>query len=110
MIPLMLILLAAVLSGLAVAAVAKFVHWPTAPLAVAASGTFVAVLVWRLLANLWALNEDFMPLVSIGDTGCLVAGGLAPALSASAAGPLPRKVLVTVAGAVAAFAVNVVVL
>lgn len=65
---------------------------------------------WRLLANVLALNEDFMPAVSIADTLCLVAGGLPPAVVYAVLRPLPRGGWVVLAGAVAAFVVNVVVL
>lgn len=110
MVPLVLILIAAVLSGMAVAAAARFARWPAAPLTVAAGGTFVAVLVWRVLANVWSLNDDFMPAVSVGDVVCLIAGGLAPALAAASNRVLARKTLVIATGAVVAFIVNVVIL
>lgn len=105
----LLILLAALFSGAAVAVAARFVHWPLLHLILAGAGTFVAVLGWRLLANILSLNEDFMPAVSIADTACLVAGGLPPAL-VTAARPLSRKSVVVAAGAIAAFVVNVVIL
>lgn len=110
MVPLVLILAAGALSGLAVAAAARFARWPAVPLTVAAGGTFVAILVWRLLANVWSLNDDFMPAISVGDTVCLIAGGLAPTLAAASNRALARKSLVVAAGAVVAFIVNVVIL
>ncbi len=110
MIPPVLILVAALLSGMAVAVSARLSHWPAVPLVVATAGTFVVVLGWRLMANLWSLNEDFMPAISVADSVCLIAGGLPPALTAAAARPLPRMSLVIATGAVSAFVVNVVIL
>lgn len=110
MVPLVLILIAAVVSGLAVGAAARFARWPAVPLAVAAGGTFIAVLVWRVLANVWSINDDFMPAISVGDAVCLVAGGLAPALAAASNRALARKTLVIATGAAVAFIVNVVIL
>lgn len=104
-----LILLAALLAAAGVAVAARFARWTGTPTVLAAAGTFVALLGWRLLANLLSLNEDFMPAVSVADTVCLIAGGLAPALVA-AARPLARKSVVIAAGALVAFLVNVVVL
>ncbi|AMM32930.1 hypothetical protein SA2016_2261 [Sinomonas atrocyanea] len=105
-----LILLAALLSAAAVAVAALLARWPASPLAVSAAGVFAAVVGWRLLANVWLLNEDFMPAVSVGDVICLIAGGLPPALVAAAMRPLARTSLVVAAGTVVAFLVNVVVL
>lgn len=110
MVPIQLVLAAAVLSGAAVAFAARAARWPTPSLATATSGTFAAVLAWRLLANVWSLNDDFMPVVSVADTVCLIAGGLPPALAVAGARPLSRTALVVATGAVAAFIVNVVIL
>lgn len=106
----LLILLAALLSAVAVAIAARLAQWPALSLWLSAAGVFVAVLAWRLLANLWSLNEDFMPAVSMGDAVCLLAGGVPPAVVAAARRPLARMSLVTAAAAVVAFLVNVVVL
>jgi hypothetical protein len=110
MVPPALILAAALISGSAVAVAARACHWQPLPLAAATAGTFVAVLGWRLLANLWSLNDDFMPAVSAGDILCLLAGGLPAALAAAAGGRLSRPYLVIATGAVTAFVVNVVIL
>lgn len=101
-----LIVIAGVVAAVAVALAALFARWPTAPLVAAGAGTFVLVVAWRLLANALALNDDFMPAVSVGDVVCLLAGGIPPAVVR----PVPRKALVVLTGAVIAFAVNVVIL
>ncbi|WP_413250185.1 hypothetical protein [Sinomonas flava] len=105
-----MILVAALLSAGLAAAAARLLVWKGRPLALAAAGVFVAVLGWRLLANVLGLNEDYLPAVSVADTVCLLAGGLPPALVAAATRPLPRRAWAVGAGAAAAFIVNVVVL
>ncbi len=75
-----LILEAAAITGLAVAFVAAAGRWSTATVLYAALSAAALLLAWRALCNLVGLNDDYMPLVSIGDTGCLVAGALGPAL------------------------------
>ena len=105
-----MILIAALLSAGVAAVAALLLRWKGRALASAAAGVFVAVLGWRLLANLWSLNEDYLPAISVADTVCLLVGGLPPALVAAAMRPLPHRLWVVAAGAAAAFVVNVVVL
>lgn len=105
-----LIVIAGVVAGVAVALAALFSRWPTAPLVAAAAGTFVLVVAWRLVANALSLNDDFMPAVSVGDVVCLLAGGIPPAVVAVVGRRVPRKAVIVLTGAVIAFAVNVVIL
>lgn len=106
----LLILIAALLTGAAVALAARVARWPAVPLALVSVGASIAVLGWRLMSNLWGLNDDFMPAVSVGDVVCLAAGGLPPALVAAARRrlvPGGGVVAVVAVGAVVAFVVNV---
>jgi hypothetical protein len=77
-----LIVGAAAATGVAVAVAAKLVGWRDRLVLGAAAGSFFAVVLWRAIANGARLNGDFALLVSAADCGCLIAGGLAPALLA----------------------------
>lgn len=121
------ILAAGALTGIAVALAAAAMRWSLAPLAAAALSSFALIVVWRAISNLAGLNGDFLPAVSVGDTGCLVAGALGPAVVArlrrapteadgpAAAGPGPATGFWSawapvLAGGIAGFVVNVVIL
>ena len=73
------ILAAAPVTGIAVAIAGAAVRWPLAGLAAAALASFALIVVWRVISNVVGFNGDFVPAISVGDTGCLVAGALAPA-------------------------------
>ena len=81
----------------------------------AALSSFALIVVWRGISNLVGLNGDFLPAVSAGDTGCLVAGALGPAVVARlprlgpAAGSW-RRWAPAVVGGVVGFVVDVVIL
>jgi hypothetical protein len=105
------ILAAALVTALGVGIAGWTVRWPRAPLLVAAGGAFALIVAWRIVCNLLDLNGDFLPAVSIGDTGCLVLGALAPLTTAGLARvPAARKFVPAVVGGVVASAVNVVIL
>jgi hypothetical protein len=110
MIPLGLIILSALISAAAVALAGRVARWPDPRVAVAAMATLLAVVAWRLAANALSLNGDFMPAISVGDAVCLLAGGIPPAVLAALDRTLPRKPLPAIAGALAAFLANVIVL
>lgn len=110
MISLGLILTSAALTGAAVAIAGWRVRWPASDLGTAAIGTAVAVVVWRLIANAAVWNDDFVPLVSIGDTGCIIAGAMAPAIVATRLPAGRDRWVPAAAGALAAFVINVVIL
>src|SRR5262245_54321131 len=76
------ILAAAVVTGIAVAVAAAAMRWSLAALAAAALSSFALIVIWRWISNLLGLNDDFVPAVSVGDTGCLIAGALGPAVVA----------------------------
>jgi len=110
MIPPLLIVLSAVLSGGVVFAAARLVKWPPRPALLAGAGTLMLVVLWRLGANALGLNDDFLPAVSVGDAGCLIAGGLPPTVVALMNRGLPHRAVPAIAGALAAFVINVVIL
>lgn len=110
MISLGLIVISAVIAAAAVALACRYAHWPTSDLAAAAVGTLLAVTAWRVLANAFSLNEDFMPAVSVGDAVCLIAGALPPAVVASVDRELGRRFLPALAGGLVAFIANVIIL
>jgi len=93
-----------------VALACRYARWTAPDLSAAAAGTLVAVIAWRVLANALSLNEDFMPALSMGDAVCLLAGALPPAVVASVDRDLPRRALPALAGGLAAFIANVVIL
>ena len=74
------ILAAAVVTGIAVGLAAAAVRWRPAAVAAAALSSFALIVVWRALANVAGLNGDYVPAVSVGDTVCLAAGALGPAV------------------------------
>jgi hypothetical protein len=105
------ILAAGLLTALGVGIAGLTVRWPLGPLLLASTGAFALILGWRGVCNLLGLNGDFLPAVSIGDTGCLVVGALAPLAAAGLARiPAARRFVPAVAGGVVAFVVNVVIL
>ncbi|WP_434612583.1 hypothetical protein [Arthrobacter sp. A5] len=106
----LLILLSALLTAVAVGLVAGFSRWTARRTLIAGIGALLAVILWRLIANALSLNEDFMPAVSVGDVGCLIAGALAPGVVAAAGRALPHQVLPALAGGLAAIVVNVIIL
>jgi len=110
MIPLGLIILSALISAAAVVLAAPIARWPVLRVVVAAMSTLLAVVAWRLAANALSLNEDFMPAISVGDVVCLLAGGIPPAVVAALDRTVPRKTLPVIAGALAAFLANDIVL
>lgn len=105
-----LIVISAVIATAAVALACRYGRWPTADLAAAAAGTLLAVIAWRILANTFSVNEDFMPAVSVGDAGCLIAGALPPAVVASVHREVGRRALPAVVGGLVAFIANVIIL
>jgi len=105
------ILAAGAITAVAVAITAAALRWQPPWLAAAAVLAFVLIVVWRAIANLLGLNDDYLPAVSVGDTVCLAAGALGPA--AVAVGqrlPTRRRWLPAIVGGLVAFAVNVVIL
>jgi hypothetical protein len=105
-----LILLSAALSGGLVFAAGLLVKWPPRPALLAGAGALVLVVVWRFVANALGVNNDFLPSVSVGDAGCLIAGGLPAAVVAMTNPGLLHRAVPAVAGALAAFVINVVIL
>lgn len=105
-----LIVLSAVLSGGVVFATGRLVRWPPRPALLAGAGTLLLVILWRLASNALGLNDDFAPAISAGDAGCLIVGGLPPAGVALMNRGLPRRAVPAIAGALAAFVINVVIL
>jgi hypothetical protein len=57
-----------------------------------------------------SLNEGFMPAVSVGDAVCRIAGALPGAVVASVDRELRRRVLPALAGGLAAFIANLIIL
>jgi len=85
-------------------------RWQVRPALLAGAGTLVLVVLWRLIANALGVNDDSLPAVSVGDAGCLIADGVPPAVAAVMNRRLPRRAIPAIAGALAAFVINVVIL
>jgi hypothetical protein len=83
---------------------------PPVRLAGAAVLTFALIAVWRWISYLLGLNADYVPLVSVADTLCLIAGALGPAIVASRELTPLRRWLPALVGGVVGFVVNVVIL
>jgi hypothetical protein len=106
-----LIVAAAAVTAVAVVVAALAVGWTVRSAMTAAIGSFAALIAWRSVANALSLNADFMPAISVGDCGCLVAGGAIPYLLArSASKDRAHPYLPAVVGAIVGFVVNVVIL
>ncbi len=102
------ILTAGVLTGIGVAIAAWLVRWRSQWLLFGAIGSFVLIVVWRALSNLWHLNGDFLPAISVADAGCLLFGALAPAVVALTSDVHERlRWVPAVVGGLAGFVVNV---
>jgi hypothetical protein len=89
---------------------AGLAHWRPLPAFAATIGAFGLLVLWRAIANAASLNEDFIAYVSVGDCGCLLAGGIAPGLAALTGVPRRFRALPAVAAGVAGFILNVVIL
>jgi hypothetical protein len=104
-----LIVAAAAVTALAVVVAAFAGGWTVRSAMTAAIGSFAMLIAWRSVANALSLNADFMPAISVGDCGCLVAGGAIPYLLARSA---PKKrahpYLPAIAGAIVGSVINVV--
>ena len=106
-----LIVESALVTGLAVTVAAFATNWRFRSAMTAAIGTFLLIIAWRVLANVFALNADFMPAVSIGDSGCLIAGSLIPYLAGRSTGfAKSAQVVPAVTGGLVGFIINVVIL
>jgi hypothetical protein len=105
-----LVMEAAGLTSAVVLLAAGLAHWPPKAAFGATLGTFGLLVLWRAIANGESLNEDFVAYVSVGDCGCLLAGALAPIAVAAAGVPGGRRALPVLAGGIAGFLINVVIL
>ena len=105
-----LILEAGAITAAAVAVTAVLSRWPAPQLLAAVVGAFLLILGWRAIANGVRWNDDFVPMVSVGDIGCLLAGAAAPALVARVPRRVPRGLGPVLAGGLVGLAVNVVIL
>ena len=104
----LLIIVSAILTAAGVAAAARYSRWTIRESLPASIGALLGVVVWRLIANLLSLNDDFIPLVSVGDVGCLLVGAAVPAIVA--VGVTTHRWFPVFAGGVVAFTVNVIIL
>lgn len=101
---------AALVTGLAVTIAAFAKGWTFRGAMIAAVGTFLLIIAWRAFANVFVLNTDFIPAVSIGDSGCLIAGALIPYLiGRSARLAIAAQVVPAIAGGLVGFFINVVI-
>jgi hypothetical protein len=82
---------------------AGLAHWRPLPAFAATIGAFGLLALWRAVANAASLNGDFLAYVSVGDCGCLLAGGMAPRLAALTGVPRRLRALPAVAGGGAGF-------
>jgi hypothetical protein len=110
MVPWYLILTSGVVTAAAVALATHLAGWRGLEFWSSAPVAGVLIVGWRAFANLAGLNTDFLPAISAGDVGCLVAGAIAPLCVALANVRLPKRWLPAVVGGVAGFVVNVVIL
>lgn len=106
------ILAAAIVTGAAIGVTGLLARWPPAALVAAALSSFVLIILWRAISNLVGLNDDFIPAISVGDAGCLIAGAVGPVVI----GHLRRVEgarsdwMPALAGGIVGFAINVVIL
>lgn len=106
-----LIVEAAALSASVLVLVTAAARWRPGTSIAGAAGTFAALVTWRVIGNALSLNGDFVSYVSIGDCGCLIAGAMAPAaVGARARLPRAARLVPALAGGIAGFLINVVIL
>ena len=101
---------AGILTAFFVIVAALAVRWPIPRAVTAAVGSFAAIVAWRASANVLGLNGDFLPAVSVGDTGCLLAGALAPFVTIRTITGKGSRFAPVLVGGLAGFIVNVVIL
>ena len=105
------IIAAGLITGAAVGIAGWLVRWRLPWILVSAIASLVLIVAWRAASNLLGLNSDFVPAVSLGDTGCLLLGALPSAAVAVMPNmPRPLRWVPAAAGGLAGFAVNVVIL
>jgi hypothetical protein len=105
------IVAAGAVTAVSVAIAAAAVRWRVQWILPAAFGALVLIIAWRALSNLFGLNGDFLPAVSIGDVGCLLFGAIAPAaIGASRVVPARRRWVPAIVGALVGFVINVFIL
>lgn len=105
------IIAAGAITAVAVAIAAALVRWRRQWVLASASGALLLMIGWRLLCNVLGLNGDFLPAISVGDVGCLLFGGIAPAaIIVTRVVPVRFGWAPAIAGAVVGFVVNVVIL
>jgi hypothetical protein len=104
-----LIIAAAVATGIVTAIVAYARRWSISDVLAASVLSLMSIIIWRGISNVLGLNADYMPGVSVGDTGCLFFGAIGPLIIAAFR---RRRDLwwPVIAGGVTAFIVNVVIL
>jgi len=66
------------LTAVAVSIAAAVARWRPQWILASASGVFLLMIAWRLLCNVFSFSGDFLPVISAGDVGCLLAGAIAP--------------------------------
>ncbi len=111
MIPTGQIVAVGLITGVAVAVAAAAVRWRVQWVPAAAFGAFLLIVAWRALSNLIQLNGDFLPAISVGDVGSLVAGSIAPAaVSVAVSVPTRLRWVPFVTGGVVGFVANVVII
>ena len=110
MIAAQLIALAGLLTAVGAGLAAARSSWSRPESVWAAILSGVLIVLWRTVANLLSLNEDYGPLVSVGDAGCLLAGTVGPALVAVIRRPFPNWWQPALVAGLLGFAVNVVIL
>lgn len=106
-----LIVEAAAVTALAIVFATIAVGWTVRAATAAAIGSFALLIAWRSVANALSLNADFIPAISVGDCGCLVAGGTIPYLLARRTPNGKAHLYVpAIVGAIVGFVTNVVIL
>lgn len=110
MIPWYLILASGLVTAAAVALATMFAGWRGLEFWSSAPVAGVLIIGWRAFANLVQINADFLPAISPGDLGCLLAGGIAPLWVAVSNKRLPRRWLPAMAGGVAGLLANILIL
>jgi hypothetical protein len=109
-IPWYLIAISGCVTAAAVAVASIFAGWHALAFWSSAPVAGVLIIGWRASANLLRINTDFVPGLSPGDIGCLIAGGIAPFLVAVSGSELRMRWLPALVGALAGFAANVAIL
>jgi hypothetical protein len=102
---------AGLLTGLAIVIAGRAAGWNPRLATEAAALACLLIIAWRVVANVFGLNEVLVPLVSLADLACLPLGAVGPGLVLLVgARPGHRTTFPLLVGGLSPFTINIVIL